>query len=99
MRTRTLVIGAITVTALVAGGWALAQSEGSPGGFGRRFMRGEGHGETGPGMHGMGTGMMQGMGRHEPGMGKGMGPMHGRGAALADPETNSPKAPAPGTVE
>ena len=98
MKTRTLVIGAVTVTALVAGGWALAQSDGPRGGFGQRFMRGEGHGEMGPGMtkgmHGMGHGMMQEMGRHGKGMRKGMGPMgHGRDAASADPETDTSKAP------
>jgi hypothetical protein len=104
MRTRALVIGAVTVTALVAGGWAWAHSEGSPGGSGRRFMRGEGHGEMGPGMkgmhgmgHGMGHGMMQG--GHGPGMGKGMGKGmgHGRGA-FADPETDTP-TPSPGKAE
>ncbi len=93
MKTKTLVIGAVTVTALVAGGWALAQSDGPRGGFGQRFMRGEGHGEMGPGMmkgmHAMGHGMMHGQG-----MRKGMGPMtHGRGAASADPETDTPKTP------
>ena len=108
MRTRTLVIGAIAVTALVAGGWAVAQSVDSPSGFGQRFMRGEGHGEMGPGMmkgmHGMGPGMMQEMGRHGHGMRKGMGPMggtigHGRGSAFADPETDTPKAPSSGKSE
>ncbi len=95
MKTRTLVIGGITVTALLAGGWALAQSVGPPNGFGPPFMHGQGpSGGMGPGMmkgmHGMGPGMMKGMGGqgHDgmgPGMMKGMGPMmHGRGA-FADP--------------
>jgi hypothetical protein len=77
MKTRILAIGAITVTALAAGGWALAQSGGPQGGFGPPFM----HGGMGPGMMkgmhgqdhgGMGPGMMKGMG-HGPGMMKGMG--------------------------
>jgi hypothetical protein len=66
MKKRTLVIATIAVTAVVAGGWALAQSVGPPGGFGPAFMRGEGHG-------GMGPGMMKGMGGHGPGRGKGPG--------------------------
>jgi hypothetical protein len=104
MKTRTLVIGAVTFTALAAGGWALAQSVGPQGGFGPPFMHdGKGHGGMGPGMmkgmDGMGPGMMQGMDRHGSGMGKGMRPMHGRGAAFPDPETDSPKAPSRGTVE
>jgi hypothetical protein len=62
MKTRTLVIGGITVTALLAGGWALAQSVGPPNGFGPPFMRGQGH-------DGMGPGMMKGKGArmHGPG--------------------------------
>jgi hypothetical protein len=96
MKTRTLVIGAATVTALVAGGWALAQTAGPPSGFGPPFMHGKGQGSGM--MKGMddgtrhGPGMMKGMGGHGPGMMKGvmqgMGPgmMHGRpGAALTDP--------------
>jgi hypothetical protein len=83
MKKKTLVIGAVTVTAVLAGGWALAQSVGPSSGFGPPFMHGQGHGGMGPGMmkgmHGKG---MHGMG---PGMMKGMGPMmHGRGA-FADP--------------
>jgi hypothetical protein len=68
MKTKTLVIGAVTVTVLLAGGWALAQSVGPP------FMHGQGSDEKG----GHGPGMMKGMG-HGPGMMKGMGPgmMHG----------------------
>lgn len=93
MKKKTLIIGAIAATTVLAGGWALAQSVGQgPGGFGPPFMRGHGHDGMGPGMmkgmgHGMGPGMMghgmdHGMG---PGMMKGMGHgmMHGR-AGLAD---------------
>lgn len=80
MKKKTLVIGAVTVTAVLAGGWALAQSVGPPSGFGPPFMHGQGP-------HGMGHGKMKGMGGHGPGMMKGKGPgmMHGPGAALADP--------------
>ena len=60
MKTKTLVIGAIAVAAVLTGGWALAQSVGPTGGFGPPFMRGHGS-------DGMGPGMMKGM-RH------GMGP-------------------------
>lgn len=94
MKKKALVISAIAVTTVLAGGWALAQSVGQgPMGFGPPFMRdgmgpgmmkGMGHG---PGMmqgmdHGMGPGMMKGHGMMKgmgPGM-KGMGPgmMHGR---------------------
>jgi hypothetical protein len=82
MTKKTLVIGAVTLTALLAGGWALAQSVGPPGGVGPPdekgghgpgMMKGMRHG-TGPGMKGM---MMKGMGGHGPGMMKGMG--HGPG--------------------
>ena len=78
----TLAIGAITVAAVLAGGWALAQSVGPPSGFGPPFMHGHGSDGMGPGMmkgmrHGMGPGMMKGMG---PGM------LHGGpGSAFADP--------------
>ncbi|HWE21089.1 MAG TPA: Spy/CpxP family protein refolding chaperone [Hyphomicrobiaceae bacterium] len=88
MKTRTLVIGGITVTALLAGGWALAQSVGPPNGFGPPFMRGQGHGAMGPGimkgMHGMGPGMMKGMdGEGDDGMGPGMmNGMHGIGPGM-----------------
>jgi hypothetical protein len=75
MKTRTLVIGAITVTALAAGGWALAQSVGPQGGFGPPFMHGGG----------MGPGMMKGMRGHGPGMMKGMGPGMMHGSSFADP--------------
>ena len=74
MKTKTLVIGAIAVAAVLTGGWALAQSVGPPHGSGPPFMRGHGS-------DGMGPGMMKGM-RH--GMGPGM--MHkGPGSAFADP--------------
>jgi hypothetical protein len=77
MKTRTLVIGAITVTAPAAGGWALAQSVGPQGGFGSPFMHGEGMGPgMMKGMHGMGPGMMKGMG-DETGDGMGPGMMKG----------------------
>lgn len=78
MKSKTLVIGAVAVGVVLAGGWALAQSVGPPHGSGPSFMRGHGS-------DGMGPGMMKGM-RH--GMGKGMGPgmMHeGPGSAFADP--------------
>ena len=92
MTKKTLVIGAVTLTALLAGGWALAQSVGPPSGFGPPFTHGQGSEEKGghgPGMmkgmhHGMGPGMkgmtMKGMGGQGPGMMKGLGPgmMHGR---------------------
>ena len=94
MKKRTLVIATIAVAAVAAGGWALAQSVGPPGGFGPTFMRGEGHGGMGPGtvkgMHGrghgsMGRGMMMGMGGHGPGMAKDRGPgMRGPKGAPAD---------------
>jgi hypothetical protein len=99
MKTRTLVIGGITITALVAGGWALAQTAGHPDGFGPRSMRGEGPAGMGPGMmKGMGPGMMKGMGGHGPGMvmkgmGHGPGMMRQRhGAAFADPGTETPES-------
>ena len=67
MKKKALIIGAVATAAVLAGGWALAQSAGS-GGFGPPFMHGPG---------GMGPGMMQHMGQ---GIGPGMGMMqHGRG--------------------
>jgi hypothetical protein len=92
MKTKTLVIGAVTVAAVLGGGWALAQSVGPPSGFGPPFMHGKGSEGMGPGMmkgmhHDMGSGM-KGLGDHGPGMMRGMGPgmMHGRpGGAFADP--------------
>jgi hypothetical protein len=77
MKKKTLIVGAIAATTVLAGGWALAQSVGQgPHGFGPPFMRGQGP-------EGMGPGMMKGMG-HGPGMmgmGHGMGPgmMKGHG--------------------
>ena len=82
MKTKTLVIGAIAVGVVLAGGLALAQSVGPPHGSGPPFMHGHGSDGMGPGMmkgmrHGMGPGMMKGMG---PGM------LHkGPGSAFADP--------------
>lgn len=86
MKKKTLVIGAVAATTVLAGGWALAHSVGhGPSGFGPPFMRGQGPEGMGAGMmmgmgHGMGPGMMKGMGH---GMGPGM--MHGRpGLGFAD---------------
>lgn len=71
MTRKALLISAVALTTVLAGGWALAQSVGhGPMGFGPPFMRGQGP-------DGMGPGMMKGMG---PGM------MHGRaGLGFADP--------------
>jgi hypothetical protein len=89
-----LVIGTIAVTAMVAGGWALAQSVGPPGEFGPPFKRGM-DGGMGPGMmkgmhrHGhdrMGPGTMKGMDGHWPSMKKGSGP------AIREPEAALPDA-------
>jgi hypothetical protein len=83
MKKKTLVIGAITATTLLASGWAMAQSDGSRS-FGPPFMHGKGFEGMGPGMMhggGMGHGMMKGT---EHGVGPGM--MHGSsGLAIADP--------------
>jgi hypothetical protein len=94
MKKKTLLVGTIAVTALVAGGWALAQSVGPPGGLGPPFMRGQGHGGMGPdmmkGMHGQshdsrGPPMMKVMGSHGPGMMKGKARgMHGAEGASPD---------------
>jgi len=89
MKKKTLIIGAIAATTMLAGGWALAQSTGRGAiGLAPPFMRGQGHEEIGPGMmKGMGhrmKGMDHSMG---PGMMKGMGPkmMHGQtGQGLGD---------------
>lgn len=75
MKKRTLVIGVIATTTLLAGGWAVAQSVGP--GFGPPFMHGKGADGMGHGMmkgirHGMGPGTMKGMGQ-------------GLGKAFADP--------------
>ena len=72
MKKRTLIIGAIAASAMLAGGWALAQSVGQgPMGFGPPFMRGQGPEGVGPGMmRGMGHGMMmKGMGHGMTGIG------------------------------
>jgi hypothetical protein len=64
MKKKVLLIGAIATTAVLAGGWALAQMPShGPGGMGRDGMQGM-HGQMGPGMHGqMGPGMRGQMGR------------------------------------
>lgn len=84
MKTKVLVIGGITATAVLVGGWALAQTTG------------HGPGGMGPGMHmgpgGMGPGMMQHMG---PMMGKGM--MHkggGMGGGMGPGMTHGGPGPA-----
>jgi hypothetical protein len=84
MKKSLLLIGVAATATLLAGGWAVAQSQGP--GFGP-FMRGDGHAGMGPGMmmqhmgRGMGPGMMQHSG---PGMGPGA--MHGGpGSTFADP--------------
>ena len=51
MKKKTLIIGAIAATTVLAGGWALAQSVGhGPSGFGPPFMHGQGPDGMGPGM-------------------------------------------------
>lgn len=78
MGKKVLVIGGIAAAAVLAGGWALAQSGlHGRGGFGPPFMRGEG-------VDGMGQGMMQHMGRGMgPGMMQNMGPgMMGAGMGM-----------------
>jgi hypothetical protein len=96
MRRKALVVGAVALVAVLAGGWALAQTAGQgPMGFGPPFMRGHGPDGMGPGMmkgmrHGSGMmGMEHGAGMMKGhGMMKGMGPgmMHGQdGTGLADP--------------
>ena len=76
----------MATAAVLAGGWALAQSvDHGPGGFGPPFMQGHGSGGMGPGMmqhmgQGMGPGMAKGMMQHRGG-GMGPGMMHG-GAGL-----------------
>jgi hypothetical protein len=73
MKRKTLIFGGVAATAVLAGGWALAQTTGhGPGGFGPQFM--QGHGGMGPGM------MMQHKGGMGPGMGKGM--MQHKGATM-----------------
>jgi hypothetical protein len=93
MKKRTLAIGTIAVTALVAGGWALAQSVGPAGGFGPAFMRGDGHGGMGPGMmkgvHGQSHDSrgpaMKGMGGHGRWEGHGPGMRSSEAAPDAGP--------------
>ena len=69
MKKKVLIVGAVATAAILAGGWALAQSGGvGPGGMGPGMMQHMGQG-MGPGM---GKGMMGHMGG---GMGPGM--MHG----------------------
>jgi hypothetical protein len=85
MKKKALIIGAVATGAMLAGGWALAQSVGhGPGGFGPPFMRGHGPGGMGPGMmQHMGQGMGPGMGMMQH-AGRGMGPgmMHGGAAPM-----------------
>jgi hypothetical protein len=80
MKNKILLIG-VAASAVLVGGWALAQSHGP--GFGPSFMWGDDEEGGGPGMMGrMGPGMMQQhMGR---GMGPGMGPgmMHQMGRQM-----------------
>jgi hypothetical protein len=88
MKKRVLIIGAVTTAAVLAGGWALAQSvDHGPGGFGAPFMQGHGSGGMGPGMmqhmgQGMGPGMAKGMMQHR---GGGMGPGMMQGGAGPTP--------------
>jgi hypothetical protein len=84
MKKNVWVIGGIVTAAVLAGGFAFAQSRShGPHGFGPPFMQGEGRDGTGMGM---GSGMMQHMGRGMRGMG-GMGPgMMGMGHDAATME-------------
>lgn len=91
MKTKTLVIGAITTTALVVGGLAVAQSIGpGPRHFGPQFTEAEGPDAMGPGamrqhmrQH-MGDRMGPGMMQQGPGMmqQKGPGMMHQQGPGM-----------------
>ncbi len=85
MKKKVLVITAAGGVALLAAGWAFAQSQGS--GFGPPFMRGQGPGGgMGPGMmwH-MGSGMVPPMMQHMRGaMGPGMMGPAGPGFPFAD---------------
>ena len=91
MKKKVLVIGAIATTAVVVGGWALAQS-GSHGhaGFGPQFMQGKGpqgmgHGQMQQMMQQTGRGMGPGMMQHK-GHGMGQGTTHrGPGFTFSDP--------------
>jgi len=91
MKRKTLVIGAIATTAVLASGWALAQSPGQFGpGMGTMHQKGPGMGtmhQKGPGMgtmHQQGPGMGT-MHQQGPGMGPGMRHQTGPGLTLTDP--------------
>jgi hypothetical protein len=59
MKKKVLVIGGIAAIAVLAGGWALAQTAGhNHDGFGPPFMQGHGPGHMGPGMMQIGRGRM-----------------------------------------
>jgi len=80
MKRKVLLIGGIAAATVLAGGWALAQTDGhgpggfGPGGFGPGAMQGR-HGQAGQGMGGMHGRMGQGMhGQMGPGMHGRMGP-------------------------
>jgi LTXXQ motif family protein len=78
MKKKVLVIGGITATAVLVGGWALAQTAGHrPGGMGPGMMQHMGPG-MGPGMM-QHTGPMMGKGMMHKGGGMGPGMMHGGG--------------------
>jgi hypothetical protein len=99
MKMKTLIIGAIAVTASLGGGWAIAQSVNQRGGgFGPPFMRGYGQDGMWPGMMkrmgDVGPAMMHGMDHGMgPGMKKRMGSemMQGRGPGQrgSDDEDNT----------
>ena len=82
MKKKTLIIGAIATTAVLVGGWAVAQSIGpGPRHFGPQFTEAEGPDAMGPGA------MRQHMGhRMGPGMGhsmkQGPGIMHQKGPGM-----------------
>jgi hypothetical protein len=93
MKRKVLIISGVAAAAVLAGGWALAQTAGQGPGFGPPFM--QGHGGKGPGMMqhmmqhkgGMGPGMMgKGMMQHEGGaMGPGMMQQGSAGHTPFDP--------------
>jgi hypothetical protein len=68
MKKKTLVIGGVVLAAIIAGGWALAQSRSHGPGSGPPFMRGMAPGGMGPGM------MMRHMGGEDGSAMQGMGP-------------------------
>jgi len=85
MKKKALAIGGIAVTAVLVGGWALAQTV-SPGagGFGPPFMHRQGPQGMG---HGMMEHMRKGMGHGMMGHGMGPGMMHSaRGSGFVDDE-------------